>query len=834
MFTLQLLGSASLDGPDGPVTGRAALRQRVALLALLAVEHPRPLSRDKLLAYLWPESRTADARHLLRESLYILRSALGDDSVLGTGDGLRLNPERMSCDVWEFGAALARGDLESAVRVYRGPFLSGFHLSEADELEHWAERERLRLARQYCQALEHLAERQMRDGNARGAVEWWSRLAGEDPYSSRIALRYMQALEAAGDRAGALRHASEHTDLLRTELDAAPEQEVLELAERLRLQSRAAPGPAATMSPPTSADLAFVADDSAGSPVAPLPTVPTRSTRRRWLPAAVALMAVVVGLGLVGGVLSRERPPALSAQRVAAAIFENRTGRPDLDDFGSMAADWIIRGVMEAPLVDIDELEAVYARRSYGSARPAGLPPDGQDSAGLVIRGSYYLSGDSVLFQAGVMEAATGRIIRSFDPIGSPIDRPTAALEALRERIAVGLSGVVNPLYGGNPVDPDQDPPPNLPAYREFVAGLKADGEAAAEHYRRAARLDSTFVPPLIQLASNAIGEDECSTTDSIGAVLDRRRDQVTAWNRITIDLLRARCRDDRAKEVHLFRQRYETYPRSLLAKGTYAALLHHSNQPRAARDILLTFAPLQGYEAWYWGMTADCWHVLDGYQTELEITERWRDSTSRDWQVMRGRALAALGREGEVKRLLRHTPGASEHLAIATELAAHGYAQMAMTVAEGALARLEIGAIADSGLRNIAWANRLLGRAKPEQEALERILESDADPLTKQEVEARLAVLQADTARAQRIDGVLAEQSARPLMRPWVRGSQILTRAHIAAGFGRRQQAVALLREAAARGTLFGGASLVFHHDPLLAPLRGYPPFDALIEPAN
>ena len=56
MFTLRLLGSASLDGPDGPVAGRAALRQRVALLAILAVEHPRPLSRDKLVAYLWPES----------------------------------------------------------------------------------------------------------------------------------------------------------------------------------------------------------------------------------------------------------------------------------------------------------------------------------------------------------------------------------------------------------------------------------------------------------------------------------------------------------------------------------------------------------------------------------------------------------------------------------------------------------------------------------------------------------------------------------------------------------------------------------------------------------
>ncbi len=250
MFTLRLLGGASLDGPDGPVAGRAALRQRVALLALLAVEHPRPLSRDKLVAYLWPESGSDDARHLLRSSLYILRSALGEDSVLSTGDDLRLNPDRLTCDLWEFEAALARDDPEAAVGLYHGPFLSGFHLADAAEFEPWAEGERSRLARRYGQALEQLAEREMRGGDRLRAVEWWSRLAREDPYNSRIALRYMQALEAAGDRAGALRHASAHSELLRADLDAAPEREVVALAERLRLESRAASDEARAQ-PPT-------------------------------------------------------------------------------------------------------------------------------------------------------------------------------------------------------------------------------------------------------------------------------------------------------------------------------------------------------------------------------------------------------------------------------------------------------------------------------------------------------------------------------------------------------------------------------------------------------
>jgi len=350
MYTLRLLGSAVLDGPDGPVAGRAALRQRLAFLALLAVEHPRPLSRDSLVASLWPESDTGDARHLLRDSLYLLRSALGDDAVLSTGDDLRLNPARLTCDLWEFEAALERGDPGSAVGLYHGPFLDGFHLSDAEEFEHWADGHRSRLTRRYGEALEHLAERDMKEGNSLRAAEWWSRRAGADPFNSRIALRYMEALETAGDRAGALRHASAHSDLLRRELNAAPEREVLAFAERLRLESRPASDPGPPLAPAPSRA-------ASPRPVAPI----SKSSRRRWLLPGAIGGAALVGLSIAWGSLSHARSPALAPQRVAAAPFENRTGRRDLDDLGAMAADWIIRGLLETPMVDPANLEAVYA-----------------------------------------------------------------------------------------------------------------------------------------------------------------------------------------------------------------------------------------------------------------------------------------------------------------------------------------------------------------------------------------------------------------------------------------------------------------------------------------
>jgi DNA-binding SARP family transcriptional activator/TolB-like protein len=840
MFTLQLLGGASLDGPGGPVAGRAALRQRVAMLALLAVEHPRPLSRDRLLAYLWPDSGNGEARQLLRESLYILRSALGDDSVLSTGDDLRLNPARLTCDLWEFDAALARDAPEAAVALYHGPFLNGFHLADAEEFERWVETERSRLARRYGQGLQQLASR---SGDPLRAVEWWARLADEDPYNSRIVLGYMQALEAAGDRAGALRHAAAHSELLRTELDAAPEAEVVALAERLRLESRTT---AAGLPGPT---------DGPRNPSQRAAAEPSHPKRHGWVLPAVAALAMVVGLGILGGALSGDRSPALNPRRVAVAVFANHTGRPDLDDLGSMTADWIVRGLMETPLIDVTDLETVYADEpsdSRGRTDQRGLAR--RNGAGLVISGSFYRSGDSVLFQAGVMEVASGRMLRSFAPVGAPVEKAAGALEALRDGIAGGLGALLNPANQYFPVDPDLVPPPNYPAYREFIAGLRRgktdDWEGESQHYRRAAELDSTFLAPLVQLAYRATWLDQCPLTDSIGTTLERRRQRLTTWDRFTIDLLVARCRGDMETAVGLLGKRLEAYPRSLMAQRQYAFALQHSNQPRAAREVLSHIDPslypeirysLERYRAGYWWWMAASHHMQGHYLEEVDITNRWRDSTDWAWRTTRGRALGALGREHEALELLQSMTASSidsaalPGLTMATELAVHGHSRAAMAVAESILVRLELGPGLDSSrARHIALANRLLGRKDQERLALQLIARRDPDTLARLEARARIAVLLADTAQAERIDSILAEQSNHPLRTPRVRGAQILARAHIAAGLGQREQAVALLRSASARGMLDLGPSHAYHQDLLLTPLKGYAPFDALLEPDN
>ncbi|MGD2216979.1 MAG: BTAD domain-containing putative transcriptional regulator, partial [Gemmatimonadales bacterium] len=194
MVSIRLLGGATLRVEDGEPDAEAVQTRRVALLALLAASPTGAVSRDKLTAYLWPEAEAGRGRHLLSESVYVLRRALGTSALRSEGDSVRLDADRLSCDVVEFESAVARGDLESAASLYSGPFLDGFFVKNAPEFEHWVESERQRLADSCAAVLERLAERAQEAGDHPTAVRWRRRLATHDPYNSRYALLLMRLL----------------------------------------------------------------------------------------------------------------------------------------------------------------------------------------------------------------------------------------------------------------------------------------------------------------------------------------------------------------------------------------------------------------------------------------------------------------------------------------------------------------------------------------------------------------------------------------------------------------------------------------------------------------
>src|SRR4029078_8831359 len=109
---------------------------------LLAAAGERGMSRDKLIALLWPECDTRRARHRLSQLCHALRAGLGEGVLASSSTELRLDSAGIISDVAEFKAACGGRDPQRAVTCYGGPFLDGFFLSDAPEFERWAEGER--------------------------------------------------------------------------------------------------------------------------------------------------------------------------------------------------------------------------------------------------------------------------------------------------------------------------------------------------------------------------------------------------------------------------------------------------------------------------------------------------------------------------------------------------------------------------------------------------------------------------------------------------------------------------------------------------------------------
>jgi DNA-binding SARP family transcriptional activator len=120
-------------------------RRRMALLALLANSSHESVSRDRVVGLLWPESDDRTARHLLADSVYVLRRALGAGAIVTSADELRLSSDDVRVDVAEFRQALAAKRWGDALALYRGDFLDGFFVRNASEFERWTSSERARL-----------------------------------------------------------------------------------------------------------------------------------------------------------------------------------------------------------------------------------------------------------------------------------------------------------------------------------------------------------------------------------------------------------------------------------------------------------------------------------------------------------------------------------------------------------------------------------------------------------------------------------------------------------------------------------------------------------------
>jgi len=324
MLTLELLGTLSLHDETRAVPVAARQKRPLGLLAILGLGGKPGLSRDRIEAYLWPESSGARAQHALDQTVYAIRHALRSDFILSTGRELRLDPDLVRVDVWEFEKAIRAGQWTVAVDHYKGPLLDGCHFADSHELESWIDTNRSRLRLEYQKAIEVLANSSAEAGDHSQSVTWWRKLANSDPLSAGATKQLMLALAAAGDRAGAVKHARLYQELVRQELEMEPDSEIADLAAAL---SR----PAITETVATASDNRSVTASVAASTL----EVKERSPRDRRVLYAVIGLAILIAATEIWGWLRPE--PAKQVVRSMLAIDSTEAMAPSTAWSGRLA-----------------------------------------------------------------------------------------------------------------------------------------------------------------------------------------------------------------------------------------------------------------------------------------------------------------------------------------------------------------------------------------------------------------------------------------------------------------------------------------------------------------
>lgn len=225
---ISLFGGFRIEGEAGGVllTGKRG----AAILAYLALCPGMAAPRERLADLLWSDSDSEHSRNSLRQTLSVLRrdlSRAGMDIIHAHKDMIGIGPDTMRVDVEDFEAGLtARSapELETALALYTGPFLDGFHLGSS-AFDDWAALERERLLSRALGSLEKLAR--LVDLESGLAVA--DRILAMDPTREEAYRLKMELLVAGGERDKALRTFEACKSVLRKEfdVDVSPETRAL-------------------------------------------------------------------------------------------------------------------------------------------------------------------------------------------------------------------------------------------------------------------------------------------------------------------------------------------------------------------------------------------------------------------------------------------------------------------------------------------------------------------------------------------------------------------------------------------------------------------------------
>ena len=311
----------------------------MAVLVYLTVGgNDASVSRETLRGLFWPESPESRARRALNQTLYVMRTLLGDGVIEPRGEwDVLINASGLHCDALAFARAVRASAMDDALGLYAGDFLPGFSISGALEFERWVESTRGRLRLEAARAAAGLFASARAMGALGDAIGWARRRLELTP-TDELALRdLLTVLAEAGDRGQAVAVYRQFAKHLAADLETAPSPQTQNLVRAIvnDVDPRIGRLPATLL-------------DTAASPQ----TMPSAARangarhRRPWLTATIAasLLGALLLARAVLGDRDGSRQAAAQLSRVGRFFWNRRT-----DASLRTAKDYFARAVVVDP-----------------------------------------------------------------------------------------------------------------------------------------------------------------------------------------------------------------------------------------------------------------------------------------------------------------------------------------------------------------------------------------------------------------------------------------------------------------------------------------------------
>jgi hypothetical protein len=592
------------------------------------------------------------------------------------------------------------------------------------------------------------------------------------------------------------------------------------------------------------------------------PAAASRVGPRTAMVAGLAMLAVVAIAGALWWRRDRTPSEMLDPGRVLVTIPV--TTDPSLSAVAAMSQSAISRALGELQSVRLTEGGGTAARPSGDSDSAAARAARSAQAGTVVTANLYPVGADSIRVDLRVLDANSGDLVRAIRPIRVTRNATDSAWTAALDPLLATVAITTFPWLGVRALPTGE--PPRFAAVREMLTALalitrsdSASRAAMLVHATRATSLDTTLLQAQLWRAAEARSIVPGGYSYLVQALLDTanhvvapQRDRLSPFELTLFDYVVASARNDPGAMLEALRRMQGIAPDVILARDLPNRLLD-VNRPREALTLLQSARPTRGLDGKLvqpsespqrWAALADAYHFLGDHESERGAAAQLRrvrpdDPISLRYQL---KAAAAMHDSAEVERLLAQaqllpTPTTTYdffgdlELQVGQEARAHGQERFGRALVQRAIdwfdaqppdppwrVRLRH-AIAYHDLHDETRALAVLRTVPSAPNAI------DTSHVLYVGLRGRIAAASGDTIGARAADAAL-ESRGRGLS-----GANTLERAFIAAELGQRERAVTLLQEAFSQGYGFS-IRWRLHWLTDTRPLRGYPPFEQMLQP--